>query len=331
MSRLHTQSLLELIPLFDQGRREILGFDGVRLRGVPAWELQDRLALSDTEREDWVSTTGTACYFPADGGDTHVSVDIEAGDDVDSYRYRCPVTFKLVDVSAADVAVLTVADDRFLHLVAELLGIPKALRSGIDKPLADGTLWHLGKARIDRVHIDCWIARDTASSLATVIEHLADPKLPDQGIVLLTTPALSPLAQPPRNYRFIPLADTLSRDIEAPRIDIDMLRRMLQAPQGTSLRPALAIDLNEIMRTLTIRGITEPWHIRGDRQWTAVKYIHDEFLAERTVLKPEDVLNAVYGNRTQGHSQTLASLFRGSRWKEFLEQPRKGEIRFAGL
>lgn len=332
MSTLRTRSLLDLIPVFDQGRREILGFDGVRLRGVPVWELADRIGLNDTERRDWLATAGMASYYPADAGDVHVSVDLDPTDDPDLWRYRCPATFGLTTIRARDAAVLAVPESRFLNFVADLLNIPSALRTDISKALLDGALWRLGKARIDQAHLECWLARDVAASLHQIVEHFCNPALPDQGIVLFAGRALPPLIQSPRNYRFVLLADALSADSEMSKLDFDFLRRVLKTPHGGSLKPALAVELNDITRTLKIRGIAEPWPITGNDHWAAVKYMHDQFVAGRMRLTPGEVLNAVYNGRAQGRSKTLASLFRGNRhWKTFLQQPRKGEVCFAGL
>lgn len=332
MSALRTRSLLDLIPVFDQGRREILGFDGARLRGVPVWEIADRIGLNDAERSDWLVTAGMASYYPADAGDGHVSVDLEATEDPDVWRYRCPASFALVTIRARDAAVLAIPEPRFLNLVADLLNIPSALRSGISTPLLGGALWRLGKARIDQAHLECWIARDPVSSLRQDVEHFCDPALPDQGIVLLTGRSLPPLIQAPRNYRFVLLADALRHDSETPLLDFDLLRRIIAAPHGASPKPAQGVELNDITRTLKLRNITEPWQITGNDHWAAVKYMHDEFVAGRTRLKPAEVLNAVYNGRTQGRSKTLASLFNGNRhWKTYLNQPKKGEVCFAGL
>jgi len=332
MSTLRTRSLLDLIPVFDQGRCEVLGFDGVRLRGVPAWQLADRLSHSDTDHRDWLATAGIASYFPADAGDQYASVDLEPTDDPDIYSYRCPATFELVTIRATKAAVVMVPEQRFLNLIADLLNIPSALRSDISKPLHDGTLWRLGKARIDQAHLECWLARDVATSLQQVVEHFRDPTLPDQGIVLLTGRALPPLIQAPRNYRFVLLSDALRQDSETPLLDFDLLRRLIATPHGASLKPALAVELNDITRTLKIRSINEPWQITGNDHWAAVKYMHDQFLAGRMRLKPGEVLNAVFKGRAQGRSKTLASLFKGNRhWKTYLHQPEKGEVCFAGL
>ena len=44
--RLPTQSLLELIDLFEQSGQPIADGDGQRLHGVPGWDLSRKLSLS---------------------------------------------------------------------------------------------------------------------------------------------------------------------------------------------------------------------------------------------------------------------------------------------
>jgi hypothetical protein len=97
----------------------------------------------------------------------------------------------------------------FLGAVADLLDIPHALRRGTEAPAVDGTLWHLGKARIGPVRTDVWLVRGLASSVAEVFRYFHGPALPDQGLILTSGQPLPEFVRPPRNYRFAPLRGVL--------------------------------------------------------------------------------------------------------------------------
>ena len=57
---LQTQSLLELIDLFEQSGQPIADGDGQRLHGVPGWDLSRTLSLSDHDLSAW---TECAVYY----------------------------------------------------------------------------------------------------------------------------------------------------------------------------------------------------------------------------------------------------------------------------
>ncbi|MGC8732410.1 MAG: hypothetical protein ACP5RC_09150, partial [Halothiobacillaceae bacterium] len=74
---LPTQSLLDLIDLFEQSGQPIADCDGQRLHGVPGWELSRKATLSDRDLAIWTECVGYAGCYPAPCGDEHVLVDIE--------------------------------------------------------------------------------------------------------------------------------------------------------------------------------------------------------------------------------------------------------------
>lgn len=60
---LPTQSLLDLIDLFEQSGQPIADGDGQRLHGVPGWELSRKATLSDRDLAAWTECVGYAgCY-----------------------------------------------------------------------------------------------------------------------------------------------------------------------------------------------------------------------------------------------------------------------------
>lgn len=57
---LPTQSLLELIDLFEQSGQPILDGDGQRLHGVPGWSAFGRTSLTAKQFEHWADCVGYA-------------------------------------------------------------------------------------------------------------------------------------------------------------------------------------------------------------------------------------------------------------------------------
>ena len=90
---LQTQSLLDLIDLFERSGQPIADGDGQRLHGVPGWELSRKATLSDRDLAAWTECVGYAGCYPAPCGDEHILVDIEEDSDPGLYRYRCPETW----------------------------------------------------------------------------------------------------------------------------------------------------------------------------------------------------------------------------------------------
>lgn len=167
---LPTQSLLELIDLFEQSGQPIADGDGQRLHGVPGWELSRKATLSDRDLAAWTKCVGYAGCYPAPCGDEHILVDIEEDSDPRLYRYRCPETFRVKHIPAETAVVRAVTATKFLNYLADLLDIPQALRRGISTAAIDGVLWHLGRMRIGLLHTDVWLARGLASRIETVFQ-----------------------------------------------------------------------------------------------------------------------------------------------------------------
>src|SRR5487761_1993842 len=115
LKTLSTQSLLDLIGLFERSNQSIAGADGQRLRGAPSWDVLERTSLSQSDLSAWTECAGYAGHFPAPYGDERVPVELQEDEDPGRYSYRCPETFRLKYVSAADVAIHSVKSARLLH------------------------------------------------------------------------------------------------------------------------------------------------------------------------------------------------------------------------
>jgi len=163
---LPTQSLLELIDLFEQSGQPIADGDGQPLHGVPGWDLSRKLSLSDHDLAAWTECVGYAGCYPAPCRDERILVDIEEDADPGRYRYRCPETFRVKYISAETAAVRAVTATKLLNYLADLMDIPQALRRGITTAAIDGVLWHIGKMRIGQVHVDTWLVRPTPASFS---------------------------------------------------------------------------------------------------------------------------------------------------------------------
>lgn len=317
---LTTRALLDLIERFEQSRQPLTDIEGQRLRGVPGWDLLGRTTLSEHDRAAWLERVGYAGSYPAPCGDEMVLVDLEVDESPDRFRYRCPDTFRRRYVSQAEAAVYAVSPARFLHLVADLLDIPRALRRGIDGPAVEGVLWQLGRARIGAAHIDTWLARHLAASIEAVFRHLQQPSLPAAGIVLTTGAALPAIVGIPRGYRVIPIREVLVVEAPTPRIDLDYLRRRLVAASDDPPDATAAVRFDPFTNTLHLntRSVA-PWQVRGTKQIAAVKYLVEQLENHRRRVPAGDILSAVYGSKSGARGKRVSNLFSGNeRWRKYI-------------
>jgi hypothetical protein len=77
---LQTQSLLDLIDLFERSGQPIADDDGQRLRGVPGWSALGRKSLTPKLLEQWTDCVGYAGSYPASLDDDLVQVDLTEDD-----------------------------------------------------------------------------------------------------------------------------------------------------------------------------------------------------------------------------------------------------------
>lgn len=326
---LSTRSLLELIDLFEQSNQSIADGAGQRLHGVPGWDLSRRTHLSVRDLAAWTECVGYVGCYPAPCGDDRIPVDLAEDDDPVRFRYRCPETFRLKYVDAREAAVYAVRPGTFLGVVADLLDIPQAHRKGIESPLFDGTLWHLGKARIGPTHTDVWLVRGLAQSVEPVFRHLHSPHLPDQGLVLTAGQPLPEFVRPPRHYRFAAMRGVLVDYVTTPTLDRDLLHRTLAAPADGTLRPVLPVHFDEYNGVLTIRTKAKPWVIRGARQAAAVGYLYAQARNDRWWLPAAEILGAAYPDKRTARSQRMQNLFSGNaEWEGYIANPEKGKYGF---
>ena len=326
---LPTQSLLELIDLFEQSGQPILDGDGQRLHGVPGWSAFGRTSLSAKQLEHWADCVGYSGSYPAPLGDDRVHVDLAEDDQPDRYRYRCPETFRWKFVPAAEVAVFSVRPPAILNVVSDLLGIAQALRKGIETPLLDDSLWHLGKTRVGPALTDVWLVRGLARSVEQVFRHFSQTSLPDQGLILSSGGVLPQFVRPPRSYRFASLRAAIVDYVATPCIDMDLLHRILAAPPDGAIRPVLPVHFDEYTNTLTIRTKTKPWTIKGERQAAAVRYMFEQAINDRWILPAAEILDAAYADKKTARSQRMQNLFSGNTdWEDYIDNPEKGTYGF---
>jgi len=326
---LQTQSLLDLIDLFERSGQPIADGDGQRLRGVPGWKVLGRTSLTPKLMEQWTDCVGYAGSYPASLDDDLVQVDLTEDDQADRYRYRCPATFRWKFVPAAEVAVYSVRPAAILSAIADLLGIAQALRRGIDAPLLDDALWHLGKARIGPALTDVWLVRGLAHSVEEVFRHFGQTSLPDQGLILSSGGVLPQFVRPPRSYRFASLREAIVDYVATPCIDMDLLHRILAAPPDGAIRPVLPVHFDEYTNTLTIRTKTKPWTIKGERQAAAVRYMFEQAINDRWLLPAAEILGAAYADKKTARSQRMQNLFSGNtEWEDYIDNPEKGKYGF---
>lgn len=323
---LPTQSLLELIDLFERSHQSISDADGQRLHGVPGWDLSRGAALSDRDLAAWTECVGYAGCYPTPCGDERVLVEIEEDDDPGRYRYRCPETFRVKYIAADSAVVRAVNTTKLLNYLADLLEIPQALRRGITTAAIDDVLWHLGKMRIGQVHVDTWLVRGLANTIDDVCRHLDQPSLPDTGVILTTGSALPAIVRLPRKYRLIPLSSVLSPNGASPVVDTELIHRLLLASPGETIERSPVVRFDHFNSTLhiTTRSIA-PWTVTGPKQAAVVKYLVEQFENGRQRVSAGDILVAAHGSREAARGKRVPSIFSGnSQWLDYIEHDDAG-------
>lgn len=324
---LSTRSLLDLIGLFERSNQSITDAEGQRLRGVPGWEIFHRTSLSARELAEWTACVGYAGCFPAPCGDERVPVELHEDSDPTRYRYRCPETFRRKSVAATEVAVYAVHVPMLLHVVADLLDVPQALRRGIESPAIDGVLWKLGTKRIGQMPADVWLVRGLQNGLEDVHRHFQAQMLPDRGLILSTGATLSHLLRPIRDYRVIAFRDILIEGAQFPAIHEGLLHRVLGiAPDETpAAKHPVQFDEAEGRLTIATRNIP-PWTITGKTQAAVVSYLVEQLHRGRCLIPAKEVLDKVYGRASVGHSKRVSEIFKGNTyWQDYIVQDGEGQ------
>jgi len=117
--------------------------------------------------------------------------------------------------------------------------------------------------------------------------------------------------------------------VPEPRMDVDLLHRILTSPADGTLRPVLPVHFDEYTNMLTIRSKTRPWHIKGQRQAAAVKYLYQQVCNDRWLVEAREILAAAYPDKETGKSTRMQSLFSANgAWKDYIVNPEKGRYGF---
>lgn len=323
-------SLLELVNVFERSGVGIPGSSGDSQRGMGRWDMQRISPVIARELEPWLECIGYASQMWVDCGDDRVEVELEETCDPAFYRYRCPETFRYVPIAADQVAINTVTPAKFLHVMADWLAIPKALRKGIDAPAIEQVLWYLGKASLGAAHVDIWLVRNLPWWRDDVFEYLSSPTLPNLGIVLSTSRPQAKSVSPPRQYRIVPLEAIWVQGVETPAIDKVMLYQCLNYAPGNPLPKTLPVHWDSHTQTLSLNTRSEkPWVIKGDKQAAAVNYLYQQALNDRWWVPAYEILQAVYPSQTMGRSARMQNLFRGNPlWELYLARDGHGHYGF---
>jgi len=325
MRALSTQSLLELIQLFEQSVQQIANEDGQILQGIPGWKLRRFNALGSQQISDWCDCIGYAGYYPAPCGNDLYDVDIFPDDESDNHLYRCPETFRLRSIVPEEISIYRLREELFLNGIADLLDIPKVYRTGIEHPDIQGTLWRIGKVRVGHTLTDIWLTRGLVFSIEAVFQRLQQNDLPDLGIILTTGNALPAIITVPRHYRVIPMKKIVDTTQPAARLDIELLNRLvsgIDSPPDKSMAP---VHFDEYTNTLTVRTNPTPWVISGPKQAAAIKYMVEQANKGKWELPAAEILGSVYGTQNLGRSRRMQDLFKSnSQWRDYITNHEKG-------
>ncbi|MEW7978536.1 MAG: hypothetical protein AB2813_01650 [Candidatus Sedimenticola endophacoides] len=328
MKALPPQTSLDLIHLFDTSSQPIFGNEGQRLLGIPAWELDKKYPdLSQSPLSDWLTTSGYAGVIEVDFDDEQVHVEIEEDNDPGLVGYRDPNTLQWKTVPLQDTVVRQVAEQSFLHSIADLLDIPQAQRNGISHPEIPGTLWLLGNARLgDGMHNQIWLVRNLESSLPEIVAAL-DAK-GSTGLLLCTSKKHSDYINLPSGIALCSLADTVVQHLDDTCLDKDWLYRQILGTPDSSKKADFPIEFDRYSKTLVIRG-KAPWVLKGDKQAKAVEYMYQQALKGRWELSPKEILAAAHGKGHTGGAKRLSSLFSSNvEWVDYIANPRRGIYSF---
>ncbi len=328
MRALQPLTSLDLINLFEESAQPIIGNDGQRLCGIPARELNRRYPdFSKPPLDGWVTSTGYAGVIEADFADEPVQVEVEEDDDPDWVRFRDPNTLRWRRVPVADTEVRQVAEQPFLHAIADLLDIPQAQRGGITSPVIPGVLWVLGAARLgDGLHRQTWLVRKLDRYLPEVVTQLESRS--SSGLLLSTGQGHSEFIRLPEGIVLCSLRDAVVPHLEETRLDVDWLyRRMLGVPETTA-DSDFPIEYDPYRKVLVIRG-KQPWVIKGPKHAKAVEHMYEQARKGRWELPAKEILTAARDQGQEGGSERMSSLFGANiEWEDYIIRVRRGFYAF---
>ena len=330
MKKLTTPALIELTEVFERSGSSLPDLEGLRVQGVPGWDLCKLARITPAITSYWLNKVGYAGTMPAYRGDEKVPVEITEldGSGPSNFQYRCPETFRMRRVAASAIAVYAVKPEVYLDYIAELFGIHNAARSGIKQASISGCLWRLGGARIGSSLIPIWFVRELGVKLDQVLTHLNDSSVPPGGLIVSSGLNLPKHIQWPKNFRVVRLQEALVEFTRFSQLDFTYLERLMSQPAGDLAIKTGKVYFNESTSTLSIATIKEPWKISGEKQAKAVHFMYKAACSDIWELPNSDVLAAVY-KPSELKGKTIQHLFKGNdKWEIYLRITRRGHIAF---
>ena len=333
MKKLTTPALIELTEVFERSGSSLPELEGLRVQGVPGWDLCKLARITPAITSYWLNKVGYAGTMPAYRGDERVPVEITELDDSDpsNFQYRCPETFRMRRVPASAIAVYTVKPEVYLDYIAELFGIHKAARSGIKQASIPGCLWKLGVARIGPSQVPIWFVREFGVKLDKVLTHLNDVSVNPGGLLVTSGFDLPKHIQFPKNFRFVRLQEALVEFTRFSQLDFTYLERLMSQPAGEQIIKTSKVYFNESTSTLSIGSIKESWKIGGVKQAKAVHRMYQAACSDIWELTHAEVLDAAYKGAPESErkGKTIQHLFKGNaKWEIYLRITRRGHIAF---
>ncbi len=333
MKKLTTPALIELTEVFEKSDSPQSDLEGLRVQGVPGWDLCKFARITPAITSHWLNKVGYAGTMPAYRGDEKVQVEITELDDSDSskFQYRCPETFLMRRVAASAIAVYAVKAEVYLDYIAELFGIHNAARSGAKQAPILGCLWKLGSARIGPSQVPIWFVRELGVKLDKVITHLNDVSVNPGGLLVTSGFDLPKNIQFPKNFRVVRLQEALVEFTRFSQLDFTYLERLMSQPVGALAIKTGKVYFNESTSTLSIATIKEPWKIGGVKQPKAVQRMYQAACSDIWELTHAEVLDAAYKGAPESErkGKTIHDLFKkNDKWKTYLRLTRRGHIAF---
>lgn len=333
MKKLTTPALIELTEVFERSGSSLPDLEGLRVQGVPGWDLCKLARITPAITSYWLNKVGYAGTMPAYRGDEKVPVEITELDDSgpSNFQYRCPETFRMRRVAASAIAVYAVKPEVYLDYIAELFGIHKAARSGIKQASIPGCLWKLGVARIGPSQVPIWFVRELGVKLDKVLTHLNDVSVNPGGLLVTSGFDLPKHIQFPKNFRVVRLQEALVEFTRFSQLDFTYLERLMSQPAEEKVIKTSKVYFNESTSTLSIGSIKESWKIGGVKQAKAVHRMYQAACSDIWELTHAEVLDAAYKGAPESErkGKTIQHLFKGNaKWEIYLRITRRGHIAF---
>lgn len=319
-----TAKLLDLLKIFEACGGGFIDADGKFCRGVPRYLLAKQYGSAGVLLGHWTQVTGYASSMLLECAQGEVEVDLCDTDDPSLYEYWCPETSRYRTVAAHAIEVHTVKESEFLHLIADLVGIPSAKRAEIELAVIPSVLWRLGRIRLGAVWVPVWLFRGRAR-YKSVLEALSRPDAEEMGLILTTSQPPDPAMQTPKGYRFVSIAKVLKAGDTA-ELDTTVLGRILGTYSPEEVQSHATVQW--LNNTLTIPSLGRQWRVDGQKQRLAIGFMANQYAKGRTEIPSQEIIAAVYPEQER-KGKRIGDLFSGSKQSDdFLMSPRKGIYAF---